>query len=92
MTPVSLFFFFLLFACQIHANVRFLPRSPNDLITPVPDELIKMHGCKVVFLQRQALVRDFPFLQSVSEAELREWVVDNFCYMSVGQLVLVRNI
>ncbi len=64
---------------------RFLPLDSYSLVF-VP-------GAKLVWADYSALERDFPFLQGVGKADIDQWILKEFSYISETQLELkeLRN-
>lgn len=45
-------------------------------------------GCELAYLNEKRILADFPALRKLSRAQLAEWVLDQYCYMSVEQTKL----
>jgi HEAT repeat protein len=77
------------------ADVHFLPRTKDDLPpdTTEEDEMVHVSGAKVAYFNRYALERDFPFLRGKGKAEIQNWILACYSYVSAAQLKLngIRN-
>ncbi len=71
------------------SNERFRPEIPEQIGTEVlEDESYFVPNCKLAFVNYDALRRDFPELQKMSNEQVDIWVLENFAYVSSDQLKL----
>lgn len=78
-----MFWVFLITSCA--ANVFFRPATHDYLINPEIDTLFPIYGCKVLYLDKVAIQRDFPQLRHLTTDELKNWIQDSYCIMSKWQ-------
>lgn len=50
-------------------------------------KMVKVLGAEVAWMSREPLVRDFPFLNGYSDDEIRNWILNEFSYVSEAQLL-----
>ncbi len=68
--------------------MTFLPQKREEFsaLQPLVDVQNQfVPGAKVVWADYSRLRRDFPGLQSYSEQQIHQWILDNFSYMSLEQ-------
>ena len=89
--------FGILVAAPSLANTHVRPTQPEQLkdlfMHVVEDKLVRVPGAQVTWVNNEALRRDFPSLDSMSESEIDAWVLHNFAFIGEDQLKMtgIRN-
>ncbi|HLE01522.1 MAG TPA: HEAT repeat domain-containing protein [Bdellovibrionota bacterium] len=73
----------------IQADEYYRPDEPVDLpANTVRDEMVRIKEAKVAWADHAVLRRDFPTLRQKTNAEIEQWILDQFAYVSRTQLDL----
>ncbi|OFZ79052.1 MAG: hypothetical protein A2583_14610 [Bdellovibrionales bacterium RIFOXYD1_FULL_53_11] len=65
------------------------PKNMRDFIDyPARDTFVRVKGASVAWADHAALRRDFPQLRHLTDAQIGEWIIENFAIISTEQLKL----
>lgn len=81
-------------SANLWANEVMRPMRPSELpLGTQADTAVRVKTAKVVKFNRAAIERDFPYLAGRSNAEIENWILENFAYVNFRQLQLnnIRN-
>lgn len=85
MKMVPLLIMALLGSCSSLATAPRLAREIKELVDPKPEPVLRVRSARVVLADYPLLRRDFPKLQSFSEAEIDVWLLDRTAFVSTAQ-------
>lgn len=66
----------------------FRPQTIEDVPYESVDEMVHIKDAKVAWMDIAALRRDFPGLRTFSNDQIRQWIIDEYAYISKEQLKL----
>ncbi len=86
----------LLYSLASQANEVLRPQSAKDLLRVegvTMEAAVRVKGAKVAWANWDALRRDFPVLRDLNQAQISDWLVENFAYIGESQPGLdgIRN-
>jgi hypothetical protein len=84
-----LFQVLLLFANLAFGNEPLRLRSESELLDSPPQSFVRVKSAKVAWANYQAIKRDFKELRDWPEAQIDDWILNNFAFISENQLKLV---
>lgn len=86
----ALFVVFALTLPALRADEKFRPSDPKEYTDPSKNTMVRLKNARVSYVNVPALERDFPRVAAEIKAgripSWESWVVENYAYISRGQL------
>lgn len=80
----------LLLSTAAGAHDRFRPRNPDQLpVGTTSEKAYKITGAHIVYVNYEALLRDFPELNGKSHPQIDQWILDTKAFVAESQSKLV---